>query len=150
MGSCKNIVTTQTLTMSLQSLVPVLEYFQDPAVQEKVKEVGRVIYSNDTITINLGAIIAAGALALLAGGFLLYFLFAGQDSGTSGGGYGDPYSDTHTSGYGDYAHSRSINEFGNLVTNLLGSRPSAPSYPLAEAVAPVWADSGNLAASNLI
>merc|ERR1711974_152404 len=105
--SCKNIVTTETLTMSLQSIVPVLEYFQDPFVQEKVKEVGRIIYSNDSITVNLGAIIAAGALALL-GGFLLYYLFAGQDSGTSGGGYGDAYGGT--TGYGDYAHSRSIND----------------------------------------
>ena len=41
----------------------------------------------------------------LAGGFLLYFLFSGQDSGSSG--YGDAYGDTHTSGYGDYAQSRS-------------------------------------------
>ena len=45
--------------------VPVLEYFEDPAVQEKVQEVGRIIYSNSQITVNLGAIIAAGALAVL-------------------------------------------------------------------------------------
>ena len=55
----------RTVIIKIFVSVPVLEYFQDPAVQEKVKEVGRVIYSNDSITVNLGAIIAAGALALL-------------------------------------------------------------------------------------
>merc|ERR1712083_505308 len=97
MGSCKIIVTVltsqlsahNTITMSLQTVVSVLEYFQDPAVQEKVEEVGRIIYSNDSVTVNLSAVIAAGILALLAGGFLLYFLFSGQDSGSSG--YGDAY-----------------------------------------------------------
>ena len=42
-----------------------MEYFQDPAVQEKVEEVGRIIYSNDSVTVNLSAVIAAGILALL-------------------------------------------------------------------------------------
>merc|ERR1712150_171195 len=126
-----------TLTMSLQTIVTALEYFQDPAVQEKVEEVGRIIYSNDSVTVNLSAVIAAGILASLAGGFLLYFLFSGQDSGSSG--------------YGDYAQSRSSNnEFGHFVSRLLGSRNSNPSYPVAESLAPVWADSGNLATNNLI
>merc|ERR1711994_711011 len=153
MGRCNIFVTSPgthgTLTMSLQSLVTVMEYFQDPAVQEKVEEVGRIIYSNDSVTVNLSAVIAAGILALLAGGFLLYFLFSGQDSGSSG--YGDAYGDTHTSGYGDYAQSRSSNnEFGHFVSRLLGSRNSNPSYPVSESLAPVWADSGNLVANNLI
>ena len=47
--------------------VSALEYFQDPAVQEKVEEVGRIIYSNDSVTVNLSAVIAAGILALLGG-----------------------------------------------------------------------------------
>ena len=47
--------------------VTALEYFQDPAVQEKVEEVGRIIYSNDSVTVNLSAVIAAGILALLGG-----------------------------------------------------------------------------------
>merc|ERR1712241_107921 len=148
MGSCKNIVTTETLTMSLQAIVPVLEYFQDPVVQEKVMEVGRVIYSNNSITVNLGAIIAAGALALLAGGLLFYFLFAGQDSGTSGGGYGDPYGGT--SGYEDYAHSRSINDLGNFVTNLIGSDHSDASYPVTDGLGSRAWNTANLAANNLI
>merc|ERR1739844_531401 len=141
--------THSTLTMSLQTIVTALEYFQDPAVQEKVEEVGRIIYSNDSVTVNLSAVIAAGILALLAGGFLLYFLFSGQDSGSSG--YGDAYGDTHTSGYGDYAWSRSsTNEFGHFGSRLLGSRNSNPSYPVSESLAPVWADSGSLASNNLI
>ena len=141
-----------------------LEYFQDPIVQEKVMEVGRVIYSNDSVTVNLGAIIAAGALALLAGGLLLYFLFAGQDSGTSGGGYGDPYGGT--SGYEDYAHSRSvsqvlkslrstirplqINDLGNFVTNLIGSQHSDASYPVTDGLGSRAWNNANLAANNLI
>ena len=49
-----------------------LEYFQDPAVQEKVEEVGRIIYSNDSVTVNLTAVIAAGILALLGGSELVH------------------------------------------------------------------------------
>ena len=139
-----------------------LEYFQDPTVQEKVMEVGRVIYSNDSVTVNLGAIIAAGALALLAGGLLLYFLFAGQDE--QGGGYGDPYSGT--SGYEDYAHSRSvsqllkslrstirplqINDLGNFVTNLIGNQHSDASYPVTDGLGSRAWNNANLAANNLI
>ena len=51
--------------------VTALEYFQDPAVQEKVEEVGRIIYSNDSVTVNLSAVIAAGILALLGWSHLL-------------------------------------------------------------------------------
>ena len=54
--------------------VSVLEYFQDPAVQEKVEEVGRIIYSNDSVTVNLSAVIAAGILALLGWSYLLSFI----------------------------------------------------------------------------
>ena len=50
-----------------------MEYFQDPAVQEKVEEVGRIIYSNDSVTVNLSAVIAAGILALLGWSYLLSF-----------------------------------------------------------------------------
>merc|ERR1711992_323895 len=104
--------------------------------QEKVMEVGRVIYSNNSITVNLGAIIAAGALALLAGGLLFYFLFAGQDSGTSGDE--------------DYAHSRSINDLGNFVTNLIGSDHSDASYPVTDGLGSRAWNNANLAANNLI
>ena len=51
-----------------------MEYFQDPAVQEKVEEVGRIIYSNDSVTVNLSAVIAAGILALLGWFYLLSFI----------------------------------------------------------------------------
>ena len=50
-----------------------MEYFQDPAVHEKVEEVGRIIYSNDSVTVNLSAVIAAGILALLGWYHLLSF-----------------------------------------------------------------------------
>ena len=60
--------------------VSVLEYFQDPAVQEKVEEVGRFIYSNNSVTVNLSAVIAAGILALLGRSELVHLELVDDDN----------------------------------------------------------------------
>ena len=81
--------------------MPVLEFFQDPSVQEKVEEVGRIIWSNGSISINLGAVLALGTLGLIGLGLLLSVLFGSSGgSDTGGGGYGYGYSGA--SGSGDY------------------------------------------------
>ena len=43
----------------------VVELLKDEFVQEKIDEVARLFYSNDSVTINLYAAAAAGLLALL-------------------------------------------------------------------------------------
>ena len=100
---------------------------------DSIFQIGRQFtFSNGSITVNTGALLAAGALALLGETLaqnqnlqcilfsdcdilglaaLLFFLFSSQDSGDTGGsGYGYGY-ETQDSGYGygdSYAHSRSV------------------------------------------
>ena len=50
----------------------VVELLKDEFVQEKIDEVARLFYSNDSVTINLYAAAAAGLLALLR---KKYFIF---------------------------------------------------------------------------
>ena len=86
---------------------------------DAIFQVGRQFtFSNGSITVNTGALIAAGALALLGLAALLFFLFSSQDSGDTGGsGYGYGYETQDSYGYGDsYAHSRSVSLF--LISDL--------------------------------
>jgi len=88
--------------MSFSDIVPILEYFQEPEVQEKMEEVGRIIWSNNSISINLGAVAALGLLALALLGGLLFLLFAG-DGGGETAGYGYGYEQTDYVYGGDFA-----------------------------------------------
>ena len=49
-------------------------------MQEKVEEVGRIIYSNDSVTVNLSAVIAAGILALLGRSELVHLELVDDDN----------------------------------------------------------------------
>ena len=93
---------TKLLIKNTLILVPILEYFQEPEVQEKMEEVGRIIWSNNSISINLGAVIALGLLALALLGGLLFLLFAG-DGGGETAGYGYGYEQTDYGYGGDFA-----------------------------------------------
>merc|ERR1712107_475855 len=107
-------------------IVPILEYFQEPEVQEKMEEVGRIIWSNNSISINLGAVIALGLLALALLGGLLFLLFAG-DGGGETAGYGYGYEQTDYGYGGDFAQ-RSSNTFSdvrNAMSNLLATKKYA-------------------------
>ena len=99
--------------------VPVLEFFQDPDVQEKVEEVGRIIWSNQSISINLGAVLALGLLALGALAFLLSTLFGSSGGADTGGGYGYGYSGSSGGDYystgTDYVQKRVSSFKGSLV-----------------------------------
>ena len=50
----------------------VVELLKDEFVQEKIDEVARLFYSNDSVTINLYAAAAAGLLALLRKKYFFY------------------------------------------------------------------------------
>jgi len=76
--------------MSLLPVIePIVDLLKDEVVQEKVGEVARFFYMNDSVTINL--YYAAAAVLL---GFLLLIpllaLFFQPSAGATGGGYGAP------------------------------------------------------------
>ena len=54
----------------------VVELLKDEFVQEKIDEVARLFYSNDSVTINLYAAAAAGLLALLRKKYFFYLFMA--------------------------------------------------------------------------
>jgi len=150
--------------MGVPDIVPILEFFQDPVVAAKVDdlvEAGRQLtFTNGNITVDWGILVAAGALALLALGALLYFLFAAQDGDTGGSGYGYGY-ETQDYGYGDsYAHSRQVRSQGasfsdvsNMMTNLLSSGSSPVASHAKEglqALANSWSNTAGNIANNLV
>ena len=113
--------------------MPVLEFFQDPSVQEKVEEVGRIIWSNGSISINLGAVLALGTLGLIGLGLLLSVLFGSSGgSDTGGGGYGYGYSGASGSGdyysAGDYVQKRVSYRFYSLCFRLYIIRFNFPHF----------------------
>merc|ERR1712107_486213 len=132
-------------------IVPILEYFQEPEVQEKMEEVGRIIWSNNSISINLGAVIALGLLALALLGGLLFLLFAG-DGGGETAGYGYGYEQTDYGYGGDFAQ-RSSNTFSdvrNAMSNLLATKyANAPAEGL-QAFASTYTNAANNIVNNLI
>jgi len=142
--------------MSLADIVPLLDYLRDPDVQAKIEtavEVGRQFtFNNGSITVNTGALLAAGALALLGLAALLFFLFSSQDSGDTGGsGYGYGY-ETQDSGYGygdSYAHSRSGESFSD-VRHLLDPVRNAPASAGLHALASSWSNTASNIANNLV
>lgn len=143
--------------MSLADIVPLLDYLRDPEVQAKIEtavEVGRQFtFSNGSITVNTGALLAAGALALLGLAALLFFLFSSQDGDSGGSGYGYGY-ETQDYGYGDYAHSRSGESFSDVrgVMSHLLDRDATPASASAglQALASSWSNTAENIASNLV
>merc|ERR1712014_450531 len=135
--------------MSLQSIVPFLEMLQDPEVQSKVDDVARFFYSNNSVTINLAAVAAAAALGLLLLGGLLFLLFqpsggdtGGTGYGSTGSGYGAPYSSSRS--------GESFEEFRSLFSNLLAPKATFPEYSNGQAVAPEWQTAAANSAAKLI
>eukprot|EP00493_Phyllostaurus_siculus_P003922 UN03938 len=141
--------------MSVADIVPLLDYLRDPDVQEKIEtavEIGRQFtFSNGSITVNTGALLAAGALALLGLAALLFFLFSSQDSGDTGGsGYGYGY-ETQDYGYGDsYAHSRSGESFSDVRHLLDKNVASNPASAGLHALASSWSNTASSIANNLV
>merc|ERR1711976_1343 len=147
-----------TEIMSIADIVPMLEFLREPENQEKMEEVGRIIFQNDSITVNVGAILALTVAAIIGGALLPSLLLGtGSDGGAAGGyGYGYDYSGGSSgAGYGDFAHSRSTasySDVGNVVSNLVqtSQQSAAAGNNDYNALAGFWPKAVNNIANNLL
>merc|ERR1711976_961940 len=141
----ENLTKSDNFTeiMSIADIVPMLEFLREPENQEKMEEVGRIIFQNDSITVNVGAILALTVAAIIGGALLLSLLLGTGSDGSSG------------AGYGDFAHSRSTasySDVGNVVSNLVqtSQQSAAAGNNDYNALAGFWPKAVNNIANNLL
>jgi len=154
-----------TSIMSMSALDSLVDLLRDESVQEKMDEVGRLFFSNDSVTINLYWAAAAALLTLLLLIPLLSLLFQ-PAAAVGGSGYGAPsvaYGAPEESygapapAYGAPGYSRSdsdiYGEARSLYNEITSSGESTPlvadiTKRLGE-VGPVMSALGNAAAKLL-